>query len=392
MPRSLILLLLSFHIHSVYPQQPASYEIYGYGKYALSTSEIPYFQNRFYDQLVHARLNSRWYPTDQLTGAMELRLRAYYGDSVEHLPGFKDLSQIEYEFNDLGKELFSTQRSYGYLEIDRFYLDYQINAVNLTLGRQRIAWGTSLVWNVIDLFNPMSILEFDYEERPAVDALRLQYYTGPLSKIEIACKPAHDIYHSTTAALWSFNKARYDFFIITALWNKRQTVGFAWSGDIYGGGFRGEVLIAESPYQRSLFYHPDNIFLKKEKMMFTFVLSGDYTFKNSLYLHTELLHNNYGIKDKSGQYNLQASEAGMFSPALWSVYQEVSYNITPLIRGSFFTLFNPYDRSQLLVPSVSYNLFTNLEVYLLGYQSSGNRQTEFGSMGNYFSLHLKYSF
>jgi hypothetical protein len=392
MYRLLILLLLFFYIHRIYTQQLAPYEIYGYGKYLFNTIKIPYFRDRFYDQLVHVRLNFRWYPTDPLTAAMELRLRAYYGDSVEQLPGFKELNREEYEFNNLREELFSTKRSYSYLEIDRLYLDYQINTANVTLGRQRIAWGTSLVWNVIDLYNPMSILEFDYEELPAVDALRVQYYTGPVSKIEIAYKPAHDIYHTTLAALWSFNKMRYDFFLITALWNKRKTIGFAWSGDVYGGGFRGEALITEPPYQRSFSLNTNNIFIKKQNMMFTFVLSGDYTFKNSLYLHTELLHNNYGIREKAGQYVLQASDLGMFSPALWTIYQEISYDITPLIRGSFFTLFNLYDRSLLLAPSINYNLFTNLEVYLLGYQGSGDSQTEYGSMGNYFLFRLKYSF
>ena len=126
--------------------------------------------------------------------------------------------------------------------------------------------------------------------------------------------------------------------------------------------------------------------------MFTFVISGDYTFKNSCYLHTELLFNNYGIREKAGPYMLQASDLDMFSPALWTIYQEVFYDITPLLRGSLFALCNPYDRSLLLVPSVSYNLFTNLEVYLLGYRGIGDRQTEYGSMGNYFLFRLKYSF
>ena len=36
----------------------------------------------------------------------------------------------------------------------------------------------NLVWNPNDLFNAFSFVDFDYEERPGSDALRIQKYTG----------------------------------------------------------------------------------------------------------------------------------------------------------------------------------------------------------------------
>jgi hypothetical protein len=369
-----------------------NYDIFGYSKYLFSTSEFPSFEDRFYDHLLHARLNSRWYPTDHLTGALELRLRGYYGDSVEKFPGFKESVITEYKFNNLGRELYSNKRSFAYLEIDRMYVDYQQGNMNFTLGRQRIAWGTSLVWNVIDLFNPMSILDFDYEEMPAADAARVQYYTGPVSRLEAAYKPGKDIYGTTVAGLWGFNARQYDFFLLAAFVNNRRAMGGAWSGDIRGGGFRGEVLFIDSP--RKSFRDPDaaNIYLQKNNIMFTLVLSGDYTFSNSLYLHSEVLFNNFGITEEGGLYFYQALAAGMYSPARWSLFQEVSYDLTPLLRGSFFLMFNPCDYSALLAPSLSYSLTTNTELYLMGYLGSGSETTEFGSLGNYVFIRLKYSF
>ena len=373
-------------------QETAPYELYGYGKYLFSTSEMPLLTGRFYDHLIHARLNSRWYPTDNLTGALELRLRGYYGDSVEKYPGFKESVVTQYAFENLGWEMVSDKRTFTYLEIDRLYVDYQQNSMTFTLGRQRIAWGTSLVWNVIDLFNPMSILDFDYEELPAADAARFQYYTGPVSRLEVAYKPAKDIYNTTVAGLWGFNVRRYDIFLIGGLVNNRRVIGGAWSGDIRGGGFRGEILASDPPNKSFKISSPYNIYLHKNNIMITFVLSGDYTFSSSLYIHGEVLYNNYGITNEGGAYFYQALEAGMYSPARWSLFHETAYDITPLLRGSFFVLFNPYDYSLLAAPSLAYSLTANMELDLVGYVAAGRKITEFGSLGNYAFTRLKYSF
>jgi hypothetical protein len=390
--KNLWLLPVWLYVSVANTQEMASYDIYGYSKYLFSTLEMPYLEGRFYDHLLHTRLNARWYPMHNLTGALELRLRGYYGDSVEKYPGFTESIVTEYPFNNLGRELFSTERSFAYLEIDRLFFDYQLSNMNITLGRQRIAWGTSLVWNVIDLFNPMSILDFDYEEMPAADAARVQYYTGPVSRLELAYKPAETIYGSTVAGLWGFNARQYDFFLLAALVNNRRAIGGAWSGAIHGGGFRGELLLSDPP--KKSFAYPDetNIYITKNNIMFTFVLSGDYTYSNSFYVHSEILYNNYGITEDGGRYFFQALAAGMYSPARWSLFQEVAYDISPLLRGSFFVLFNPYDYSSLMAPSLRYSLSTNAELYLMGYITTGSETTEFGSLGNYLFTRLKYSF
>jgi hypothetical protein len=392
MYKILSLVLLFLRMTSIFSQDMASYDLYGYTKYLFSTSDLPFMESRMYDHLLHARLNTRWYPTKYVTGGLELRLRGYYGDSVEKYPGFKESVVTEYNFNNLGGELFSSSRSFAYLEIDRLFVDYQLNQMTTTLGRQRIAWGTSLVWNVIDLFNPMSILEFDYEELPAADAVRMQYYTGPVSRLEVAYKPAKDIYGTTIAALWAFNAQQYDFFLLAGLVNNRRAVGGAWSGSIHGGGFRGELLISDPPEKSTASPDVANIYLVQDKAMITWVLSGDYTFRNSFYLHSEVLYNNYGITEAGGLYFNQALAVGMFSPARWALFQEVSYDITPLLRGSFFVLFNPYDYSSLLAPALRYSLSTNTELYLMGYITTGSETTEFGSFGNYVFTRLKYSF
>ena len=83
---------------------------------------------------------------------------------------------------------------------------------------------------------------------------------------------------------------------------------------------------------------------------------------------------------------------GMLTPAAWSIYQEFSYDITPLIRGSIFGLFNPNDGSRVIVPSVSYSIFTNWDLYLIGLFFHGEPHTEFGGYGSSIYARVKWSF
>ena len=124
----------------------------------------------------------------------------------------------------------------------------------------------------------------------------------------------------------------------------------------------------------------------------SFVLSGDYTFPNSFYIHTEILFNSNGKTKNTGLFNQEALSLGMLSASKWSVYQEFSYDITPLMRGSIFAIIDPNDNSFVFVPAVSYSIITNLDLYFIGLLFSGNNLAEYGDLGNYFYTRLKWSF
>lgn len=373
------------------------YDVYGYVKYMFSTTKTPLVPQRLNDHLLHIRINTRWYPTSNLTGAAEFRLRGFYGGSVKYLPGFSQLIKDNYEYSNLDAEFWKSSQSLGYGQIDRLNLDYTTGNLQITAGRQRIAWGTALVWNVTDLFNPKSILDFDYEEKPGSDALRVQFYTGAVSKIEAVFKPGKSKYSRTVAGLWSLNKAGYDFFVIAGVKNNRNVLGGAWAGDIAGAGFRGEFILSDAPEKSRIATLPlpagfGSSLTAGTKPTTHFVLSGDYTFSNSFYVHTELLFNSNGKKKNAGLFYYQAQQIGMLSPARWSLFQEFSYDITPLIRGSVFGIFNPYDKSAVVLPSITWSAATNLDLLLIGFLTSGDRFTEFGEFGNSLFMRFKYSF
>jgi hypothetical protein len=379
--------------------QNRSWDVSGYLKYLYSNSNRSSYPDPLNDHLIHGRLNTRWYPSDWLTFAAGLRVRAWYGSSVGTDPGFTNQLKSDYSIHGLDGELWYSRdsKTRGYAELDRFYLDMNRGNVQVTAGRQRVAWGTSLVWNVIDLFNPMSILDFDYEERPGADAVRLQYYTGAVSHVEIVAKPSRDKYKATYAGLGAANTHGYDFFILGARQNNRFVLGGAWSGHIHGAGFRGELKLSEPPShgRPTGFPLPVNIFRDltgDTQVAFSAVLSADYAFSNTLYIHTEALFNRNGRTKDIGMYWPQINEVGLLSPSRWSLFQEVAYDFHPLVRGDVFVLYNPLDNSFLAAPSISWNMLANLDVMVIAFIAEGNERAEFGDFGTTSFLCFKFAF
>ncbi len=394
--RNSILLLLIFLSTAEIHSQLSLFDHNGYAKYLFTSSKPLQLNERFNDHLIHSRLNSKWYASDAITVALELRFRAFYGESVEKIPNFKEFIQTPRDFVDLDVLLWESEKSIGYLEVDRLWLDWYTQDLQVTVGRQRVAWGTAWVWNPTDLFNPLDILDFDYEERPATDAVRLQYYTGAVTKLDIAYKPAKDAEDQILAGLWSINKWNYDFNFIAGMRFKRWLTGFSWVGDILNAGFRGEVLVSQAPNK------PDTNFIYialGESSLSSFKdpiisvsLSGDYTFPNTFYIHTEILYNNNGKTANTFLFLNEAYKLGMLTAARWSLYQEFAYDITPLLRGTLFGIFNPDDKSFVVIPSLNYSFITNLDIYLIAMFFNGDQLTEFGECGTTLYVRFKYSF
>ncbi len=164
------------------------------------TSATVTSDSTYWDNLIHNRLDLRWYPNQSLTGYIGVRNRMFFGEQIrfvndlsEQIPGFpsySDFIDVDNDFFDLSF-IWVDERSFLFHSIiDRAYLQWNKNDWEVTVGRQRVNWGTNLVWNPNDIFNAYSYFDFDYEERPAVDAVRIQKFTGFASSVDFVVKAA----------------------------------------------------------------------------------------------------------------------------------------------------------------------------------------------------------
>jgi hypothetical protein len=126
--------------------------------------------------------------------------------------------------------------------------------------------------------------------------------------------------------------------------------------------------------------------------MVSCALSGDYTFPNSLYIHTEALYNSQGEENDATFARQRALALALLSPARWSVYQEISLDVSPLVRCGAFAIFNPNDRSSVVLPSATWSVITNLDLTFLALFFNGASLTEYGDLGTAIYVRGKWSF
>lgn len=384
--RSLALLFSGLTVPGFSLAQTSVVEAGGYVKYLYSNAELPAV-GRVNDHLLHSRLNSNVFLSENVRLAMEVRNRFFWGGSVERTPSFLSTIRSRHEFWKGEVIWWNRPASAGYSEVDRLWLGVTYHQLEATLGRQRIAWGTALVWNPADMFNPLSILDFDYEERPAVDALRLQYYSSQVTKIELVAKPGATGSTGIAAGKVLLNQWNYDFHLLGGRQGKEPFGGFAWAGDIAGAGFRGDVMTKRIGSRIR-----DSYPSVHGSWSTTVALSADYTFTNNAYLHTEFLYNSIGVTGNASAARPLSQSLGLLSPARWSIFQELSFDAHPLVRVSGFVLYNPTDHSAAFVPSVNWSALENLDISFFGILFSGSAMTEFGGWGKSMFLRGKYSF
>ncbi len=332
--------------------------------------------------VIHARQNLRWFPATSTTCALEVKTRNFLGENIRSIVEYNEnlyrrATYFHWTWMILDEDDYSMTTT-----IDRVWIDSYSGSTQATLGRQRIAWGTNLVWNPTDLFNPVSPLDFDTEEKSGSDGIRVQHYVGSTSKLEFAAAPSRDSSKKVIAALYRVNRWEYDFYIVGGRRHRNWVGGGAWAGQIRGAGFRGEWLYA----------HPDRDSEYLDPFGVT-ALSGDYTFPNSLYLHAEFLYNSAGSTGDAGGWRLlEAIERGELSPARVSLFGEAAYNLSPLVRANLAGMFNPLDQSWFLGPAASWSVATDFDLAFMGLLFGGGMGTEFGDSGEVLVAQMRFSF
>ncbi len=331
----------------------------------------------------HNRLNFKWNATEKLVFDLEIRNRLFFGQMVKKFPGYEQMIDKEGGYFDLGAVLISADSWFLHSAIDRAWVDYTFGKLQARAGRQRINWGVNLVWNPNDIFNTFSYFEFDYEERPGTDGIKLQYFTSETSSAELVYKIGHNTDETAIAGMYRFSKMNTDFQFLGGWMGKDFVLGTGWSGDIKGGGFRGEVS----------WFKP----LKKDNGSYEALVasvSGDYYFQNSLYVHAAVLYNSHGTIGDAGGRGFFSPDisAKMLSFGRYNLFGQVSYPFTPLLNASFSSIVNPCDGSFYVGPTFIYSLGNNLELMANGQLFFGRAGTEYGDYGQAVYGRIKWSF
>jgi len=370
-------------------EKPKSYQIKGYVKnlQSLTFNDInlpPLFVDTsiISGNIIHHRFNYKWYLNKNITIAAELRNQLFINGQVQSNPLFAETIGTDNGLLDLSFNFINTSSIVLNSQIDRLWLNWEKKKWAVRIGRQRINWGINYAFNPNDLFNTYSFLDFDYEERPGTDAIKVTYNPNYESSIEFAFSPNKNHMEQSVAAIkYAFNKWQYDFQVIAGYYQQDIALGLGWAGNLKNAGLKGEMMYFISTtdsttnnYNLSLTY--DNVF-------------------GSTYFQAAALYNLRGI-DKVNPLALVALNSIELSPKNLFPFKYTGivnavFTISPLSRATAAMVYSPGVNTLILTPGLSYSIADNWDLDLF-LQSFFTELQQFDHFSSNVFLRLKWSY
>lgn len=385
---SLLLLICAFSTIHGFGQDEKNWSLNGYVKY-MQTDFITKDGTNLAlitDNLIHNRLNFNWYMNKQITAKVEMRNRAFYGEYTKLIPSYGNLLEQDLGFFDLSWTLIGDNSFVLHSTIDRAFINYEKEKYNLRLGRQRVNWGLNTVFTPNDVFNAFNYFDFDYEERPGVDAIRLQYFTSSLADIDIAIAPGQSEDDWIAATKYGFNYGSYDLQVIGSWYKTDLMLGTGWAGNLKNAGLKGEAS----------YFHPRDDFADTTGVL-TGTFTVDYTFSKGWYGSVALLYVSDGTTDElssGGTVNLLGGDISVkrLMPTKYTAMVMASKSLNPATSLSLLSMYAPGTNLLVLFPTLTYSIKENWDADFVLQSSFMEVQQEMIHGGSAAFLRIKRSF
>jgi hypothetical protein len=364
---------------AIYP----SLSVKGYVKEMPSIQMNQGLSDLVFSNLIHNRINLRLNVTQGFHFAAEARNRLFTNELISEIPMVKTLFEYDHGLADLSWVWLYEDAWLGHTAVDRLYADWRISDWQIRAGRQRINWGINLVSNPNDLFNTYSFFDFDYEERPGADAIRIQHFLGGMSRVQLAVSPAENSRDMVAAAMLNLNRWNYDFQTLAGYFRNRAALGGGWAGHIKSAGFKGEA---------TWFYDLEKTTGLNRGNLVT-AIGFDYMFGPGTFGVVEFLYNG-GFKRNSNEVFLVNQPLRpdniMFSE--YAITLSAQHPFSAVLGGGLALMALPDIEAAFVMPSVTYSLMTNFDLQFLAQIFTGGRGSVFKEAGSAGFFAMQYSF
>lgn len=328
----------------------SDFHLHGYLKFLHEADLLENPDTLLTGQLIHNRIESRWKINENFYFRGALRTRFYYGQSISAIPDFgKRLSQRQ-QLLPLDLLLINEESAVLYTESDRLYFGFRNDLLDIRTGRQRINWGTNLIWNPNDIFNTYDILDFDYEERRGTDAIRIQFSPNEIYTVELAAAPQPDS-NSTYALMVKNHVGSYDLQVFTGLTNRHPVAGAGWAGNLGSAGYKGELTWYGATANQ------DQQFLASMTLDYS-PGKGWYTYLSALYQSA--------IQDQSDFMPTDLRRTQVYArylmPFHWTVYAGAMKEINPIWSTQWAIIYGNGNNSLIAFPSTTCSVAENLQL------------------------------
>lgn len=330
---------------------------YRFGGYyrSLFTASDSYFTDDAYgDSLNRVRLSfdGAWKHT--LFLHVDYDNEAHFGNlSTE--PDFNLVRQRQgNEYVDLLHVFVDRPHVYWDSSLYRGYLTMRQGPVELVVGRQRIAWGTARFWSPADVFNPISPLQVEADEREGVDAAQLSVRLPGNLRWSVVYAPQEGINRSTEATRVETNVRNFDVAAFAGRFRQDWMAGGTFAGQWGGAGLRGELTYT----WRASSAEPNALRL---------TFGSDYALSSRLYLIGEYFYNQGQPPGVSPGQPLNPSKLLQFSNEILTLDRHfisggARYAVTPLFHIESYAVIDAGGPGVFFMPVATYSLSNNADL------------------------------
>ena len=313
-----------------------------------------------------------------------------YGNrSILHLKGeslsegIKLISELEFYMmygylSSLSSEVSESMKD-GRFYIDRLYMKFPVRKVDIVLGKQRIAWGSSYLFRPTDTFNKPNPLSLS-GRKEGVNALFAKASINDLSALEFVVAPA-DMFKSINGEV-NLEHLCYSKFASRLSTNFHNSdMAFSY---LYDGSEKNHILGFDMKGDIKLGYHVETTFTYNKKSFKTedfenflqSVLGLDYSFNGKWIVLGEYFYNGRGLKNET---KLSDSSFDLLEDFKYRhyLYSQVVYQYDIFLKANLFAIMNVVDKSLIISPGIDYDLFQNADLQVYSQIFVGDENDEF---------------
>ena len=248
-----------------------------------------------------------------------------------------------------------------YQNLDRLNFQVQMDAGDLTIGRQAISFGSARIINPTDIFLPFDVRTFNTEYRNGVDALRFQRPWGDLGEIDIGVVLGKDAKSENSAAFLQLrtNHSGTDYHLAIIEFAEQQLFGLGLQTAIWDLGF----------WLEAAYVNGDDNYMRLSTGV-------DYSFSENTFVQIEYHYNGAGSNDHNDYLsNLSATpyqRGGVFLLGENYLMPSFTVQLSSLWFVATQVIYNLDDNSAFLSVSAEYNIAENFYMDFGYYHFSGD--------------------
>ena len=264
--------------------------------------------------------------------------------------------------------------------IYRGWVQYSGESGRITLGRQRVAWGSGRLWNPSDRFNPVAPTALEADEKLGVDAIFAQYDFSGFGAVQAVYAPGRVArgVSEKSAIRWRDTFGETDVAMMVGAIGHERIAAVDLFANVNDGGLYVEAVFAD-PKQTGRYTQ--------------FVAGYDYTINNDLLPAGLRLLIEYFYNGAASPLTALATASDRLnSVARQQLGVSAGYDLTPLWRLQGTAIFDLDQGSRFVSPQLAWSAADNIDVSAFAMLFYGRAGSEYGGQKHLYALQFQYYF